>query len=430
MSETDTTTQGDPRELRGLQLAAMAKITQKGADWIVPSQSGHGTYRVNLEAQSCDCPDHEAGHTRCKHVIAAEIVYQREMFSDGTVTETRSVTVTYAPERPTYPQPWREYNLAQQNEKAQFAVLLRDLCGTLEQPQQTNGRPRLPISDMAFAATFKVYSGFSSRRFTTDLREMQYRGLIDHAPHFNSVSNYLSDPGMTPVLKSLIEQSAAPLSAVEVDFAIDSSGFATNTYSRWYDHKWGKERTRQTWVKAHLMCGTRTNIVTAVEATPTESGDSPQLPMLLDKTAQTFNVREVSADKAYASRVNHYAIAVAGAEAFIPFQERYSGAASHQRAANKVMDSVWNKAWHFYNFNRPHFLAHYHKRSNVESTMAMIKSKFGGSVKSKSPEGQVNEVLCKVLCHNIAVLVHSFYELGIESHFCTKSPPSAQELLA
>ncbi len=56
----------------------------------------------------------------------------------------------------------------------------------------------------------------------------------------------------------------------------------------------------------------------------------------------------------------------------------------------------------------------------------MIKSKFGGSVESKSPEGQVNEVLCKVLAHNICVLISSFYELGIETHFCTGSRTPAQ----
>jgi hypothetical protein len=47
----------------------------------------------------------------------------------------------------------------------------------------------------------------------------------------------------------------------------------------------------------------------------------------------------------------------------------------------------------------------------------MIKTKFGGSVRSKSPIAQVNEVLCKILCHNICVLIQSIYELGIEADF-------------
>ena len=75
--------------------------------------------------------------------------------------------------------------------------------------------------------------------------------------------------------------------------------------------------------------------------------------------------------------------------------------------------------WHFYNFNQEQFMAHYHKRSNVETTFSMIKAKFGTSVRAKTPIAQVNEVLCKVLCHNICVLIQSIYELGLEPTFWT-----------
>lgn len=71
----------------------------------------------------------------------------------------------------------------------------------------------------------------------------------------------------------------------------------------------------------------------------------------------------------------------------------------------------------FRQFHRSEFLAHYHQRSNAESTMWMIKSKFGAFVRSKNPTAQVNEVLCKVLCRNIVVLIASMYELGIDPSF-------------
>ena len=47
----------------------------------------------------------------------------------------------------------------------------------------------------------------------------------------------------------------------------------------------------------------------------------------------------------------------------------------------------------------------------------MIKAKFGGAVRSKTPVAQVNEVMTKILCHNICVLVQSVYELGIAPTF-------------
>jgi len=47
----------------------------------------------------------------------------------------------------------------------------------------------------------------------------------------------------------------------------------------------------------------------------------------------------------------------------------------------------------------------------------MMKRKFGGSVRSKNFTAQQNEILCKALCHNLAVLVHAMHELGIDPTF-------------
>lgn len=73
--------------------------------------------------------------------------------------------------------------------------------------------------------------------------------------------------------------------------------------------------------------------------------------------------------------------------------------------------------YYYFMYQRETFLEHYHKRSNVESVFSMVKGKFGDSVRSKSDVGQINEVLCKVLCHNICVLVQAIHELGIEPTF-------------
>jgi hypothetical protein len=44
----------------------------------------------------------------------------------------------------------------------------------------------------------------------------------------------------------------------------------------------------------------------------------------------------------------------------------------------------------------------------------MIKAKFGDSLKSKSDTGQVNEVLCKVICHHLCVLISCIHEMGLD----------------
>lgn len=64
-------------------------------------------------------------------------------------------------------------------------------------------------------------------------------------------------------------------------------------------------------------------------------------------------------------------------------------------------------------------MPHYHERSNIESTFSLIKRKFGMVVRDKTPTTQVNETFCKVLCHNICVIIQSIYELGIKPTFWT-----------
>jgi transposase len=224
-------------------------------------------------------------------------------------------------------------------------------------------------------------------------------GYATKTPHFNSVSNYLSDAELTPVLKSLVTMSSLPLKAVETDFAVDSSGFSTCVYDRWFDAKYGRIRSEAQWLKAHLMCGVKTHIITSIEVTQGDTGDNPQFPVLVNQTAKSFNINEVSADKAYSDRRNLHTVEAIGGTAYIPFKSNSTGVGD------------------YYNFNRNNFMAHYHKRSNVETAYSMIKAKFGGFVRSKSMTAQINEVLCKVICHNICVLIQSIHELGIEPVF-------------
>jgi hypothetical protein len=50
----------------------------------------------------------------------------------------------------------------------------------------------------------------------------------------------------------------------------------------------------------------------------------------------------------------------------------------------------------------------------------MMKAKFRDHVRSKGDVAMTNEVLCKVVCHNICVLIQEMYELGIEPEFWSK----------
>src|SRR5688572_2681172 len=395
----------DARREKALVIAETMKIRRKGAGYLVPSQSGRGAYAVNPDTKRCTCPDFEERRQPCKHVLAVEIVVQLDLYTtaDGTttMTETRTTRVTYS-------QPWAAYNAAAVSEKETFCRLLHELCATVPNPPQTRGRPRLPLSDMLFAACFKVYSTVSGRRFMTDLRDAQERGLIARTPHYNSIFNVIESPEVTDVLHDLIERSSLPLRQVEHDFAVDSTGFGTSQYFRYYSMKYGREMVRSDWIKAHAIVGTKTNIVTGVEVHEKNRGDVAQLPVLVKETAKNFTVREVSADKAYVDTVNFNTVESVGGHAYIAFKSN-NVPSKYSRA--------WNRMYHLFAMNRDEYLAHYHKRSNVEATFSAIKRVFGGTVRSRTKRAQINEVLLKVLAHNIRVLIHEMRALGITPRF-------------
>jgi hypothetical protein len=73
--------------------------------------------------------------------------------------------------------------------------------------------------------------------------------------------------------------------------------------------------------------------------------------------------------------------------------------------------------YHFYSMHREEFDRHYHQRSNAESVFSMVKAKFRDHVRSKTDVAMKNEVLCKIIAHNICCLIMSQLELGIEVEF-------------
>lgn len=189
------------------------------------------------------------------------------------------------------------------------------------------------MSDMAFACVSRVYAGLSARRFDSDVREAQAKGLTGNDPRFNSVLRYFRP--------------------------------------------------------------------------------------LLATTAENFPIRDVTADKAYSGKGNLQAVSDAGGTAYIPFKSNAKGfgvPSIHDASAPlpPASASAWTRIYHMFAYQRNTFLANYHVRSNVETTFSMIKRKFEDSLRSRSDVGQMNEVLCKVVAHNLCVLIASIHELGLD----------------
>ncbi len=411
MSTTNSSTCVNPREHRGVQIAERLTLQRRGEGWVVPSQSGKGSYVVRLDgdAPRCTCPDNEMRRIKCKHIHAVEISLRREERPDGT-------TVVTATKRITYKQDWPAYNAAQTGEVEQFAAdLLRGLCAGIVQPPQSRGRPRLPLADVVFSAVYKVYGGASGRRTIGTLKGCQAAGYLARVPHYNSTHNCLENPALTPILKTLIEESASPLRAIETDFAVDASGFGTSRFVRSTTTCRGDGRERVK-LKCHLMVGVKTNVVTSDRGHGRHRPRLPYLPQLVETTAARFRVGGGCGRQGLHRQRQPCRHRGRGRDPVHSLQEQHDGEGP----------DLWRRLFHFYMFRRDRFLTHYHKRSNAETAFSMIKGKFGDSVRAKTPTAQVNEVLAKVLCHNVCVLIQSICELGIEPTFWAETAP-AQE---
>lgn len=399
----------NPREEKGRQIARTAKIKKVGGRWSVPSQSSiAAAYLVDLVDETCTCKDHElrgrgSAKVRCKHqeAVLFQIAWSQTVDTDGTVTETLTVKRTQTPRN------WPAYHESQVNEKAHVERLLSGLCDGIVQPPQAMGRPRNLLRDEVYALVHKVYTGMSGRRAQEDLKRCAERGYVTSALSYNSMFRAMEDPALTPILRTLIEEAALPLRDFESQFSPDSTGFSTITYGpRYFDHKHGKVKADHPFVKFHAFTGNLTNVI--VNARVTDGADCPQLPGMLDEAvARGFQIEQVSADKGYLSKVNVKAIRAVGAQPFIPFKINSTGKGPAE----------WREMFAFFMLKQPEFLAHYHRRSNVESTFWMVKSKFGSSVRSKLPTAMANECYAKAVCHNLACLVTSMYESGLKPTF-------------
>lgn len=398
----------ETREDRGKAITTQANQIKKVDDhsFKVKSQSGNGYYDVKETefGMTCTCKDFVNRGGKCKHIIATRyyLEVQKET-PEGTVTEKIHLT---------YKQAWNAYNEAQKAEVKLFDELLKDLVQAIPEPEQTMGRPRLPLQESLFCAIQKVYSQLSSRRAYSLFQNATERGQIERAPHFNAPSKLLNKSEITPILHELVLLSALPVAGVETDFAIDSTGFRTTTFSVYNGMKHGQSKEHQ-WIKAHMCVGVKTNIVAAVTITDAYGGDSPQFSPLIAQTSGGFTIKEVSADLAYSSKQNLELVNSVGGMPYIPFKKNVTG-----RARGSAM---WRKMYHYFQLNREEFMEHYHKRSNIESTNAAIKRKFGETLKSKNRIAQENELLAKIIAYNLTVVIHEMYENGINPEFLKTS---------
>lgn len=402
------------RKRRGYEIFQQCPIDNKHGFYRIPSSKSSGTYKVSITEQTCTCPDFEIRKApKCKHIFAAEFHYQKRQLPHRQRKAFQETAMAKAPKRPTYQQTsWSKYNQSQVTEKAEFLYLLKELVSGVETPSQKTGRTRHSFADLLFAMCYKVYSRFSSRRFMTDLNDAFDKGYIERKISYNSLVDSFNLDEITPILHQLIEVSSLPLSAIEKNFCVDSTAFSTCRFGQWQvaKHKDNKLIEQKNWVKAHVMSGISTHVVTAVTITDKYGQDGANFSPLVEKTAENFTVGDVSADAAYALGNSFETVSKVGGTPFIDFRKNASG-------EGIKTSETFKKAFHFYSLHQSEFWQHYSKRNNAETVFSMVKGKFGDSLRTKTERALINESLVKFVCHNICVLITSIHELGLKPKF-------------
>lgn len=475
----DSPDDGEPgRQQRGLAIAALVPISEHKLGYMVPSQSGRGQYIVSIDEDSrfCTCPDYALRQRDCKHLVAVQLTAHRRSAVNGqpahngvkpaeavngTPTEAmveapatvrpktiRPKTIRAStldadtkiedsggvtghdagdapeektvadeerkkPKKPTYQRDWRRYDMSKEYEEDHFDVLAADIASLILQPVYDFGRPHLSLADVIYSLIRKAYTGQSRRIVMSSLRRAESKRLVTRAPSSGALTDYQKDPALTPILKHLIQQTTLPLWGLDNGvFASDGTGFSTRVYDRWFEHKWGKEAKRAQWVKAHCAFGTKTKIVTAVEVSTGNAHDSPFLPDLIHTTLTNHEVTDMCVDLGYLDN-EHFELADGlNIDLMIPFKSN-----SKESSPDRRPDGPWERAYHYFHLHHEKFLERYHQRSISETGFSMIKGRFGGFVRGRTLTAQFNEVLCKVLAHNICCLITAMYEFDLDLSF-------------
>ena len=411
------------RALEMLRRGVRALESPTPGRFLVPSEKGTGFHEVNgigIEASEevCDCEDFERRKPApCKHVWFARFWIQDPLTLAAQIrgqTSTRRKKID-----------WPNYNRSQTEEGRLFPTLLRELCAGVAEPERDPhraGRPRTPVRDLLFCTIDKVRDGRGCRRTHSDRVDAAAEELIGYVPSWEVISDFLCRPDITPILLDILARSALPLVNIENRCAIDSTSFRTTRFHYYRHERYTPERLNL-WMKLHAAVGVRTHAILAADVTDSGTGDAPQLPVLMARAvAAGFKFKEVLADKAYGSRRNFDIVASYDAAFFSPPKVNATGKANGSR--------MYHRMFQYFNAFREEFDNHYGDRAQVESAFGAMKQTLGETLLSHKVDSQVNELYCKVIAHNIRMLIRAMLESGVLPNFLAPSPSDRLDIPA
>jgi len=303
----------------------------------------------------------------------------------------------------------------------------------------------------AFSLVFKIACGKSA-----DEMKAVYRGLIEagalnlrKVPHQNTLTRWMNDPKLTPVLEKMLETTAKPFRAMECAGIVDSSKMSQmrSAHARWVEYG-EDEREGADWMKMHALVGVETLVCMAVMFSGSRGPDSHDHNFILPLVAKSqglFNLRYVLADKAYLSEKVVGYLWEMGMQAVIPMKKRWEG------AKMKTFYEPFHHLVEWYDNRQADFHEYYRLRPKIEGFFSLVKRVADGYCWSrgrprKDADGNVvgndfepcvawqNETLCKMIYVNLRLIVQYELATGYRQNFMADTffpeIPADQKLIA
>jgi hypothetical protein len=334
---------------------------------------------------------------------------------------------------------------------ARIPELLQDLKRIVDREMPPTDPRDTHINSRAAALVWKIASGKSA-----DEMIAVYGGLIEagvlrlkSVPHQNTLSRWMCDPRLTPVLEKVLAVTARVFRAMEVAAMVDSSKMSQmrSAHSRWVEYG-DDERTAADWMKMHAMVGVETMVCMAVIFSGSAgegTHDVNFLLPLLEKVRGLFTLRYLLADKAYLSEETVGRLWETGIQAVIPVKRRWDG------VNMKRFYEAYQHLVRWYDDRQAEFHEVYRLRVKIESFFSSVKRVTSGFCWSRGRKrirknGAIidnavdpctawkNETLCKVIYVNLRRIVEYEIATGYAMNFLADTffpaIPDSEKLVA
>jgi len=291
-----------------------------------------------------------------------------------------------------------------------YASLSQKEKDVLEPPKNTQrGRKPIPFKERIFYLVDQVNTGKADLEYEGMMGEIVRQGYTSAPCRCTSLSKYANDEALIIFFDKMIEHSAKVMNKYEHIFAIDATGFNCTTKNDYYAQKHHRKKESD-WCDAHVICGVNSNIITAATVNHKYTSDElDEVIPLLERTQRIFAIDYLLGDGRYMSEEKMEQIySERSVRMVFPIKDNtlaYSPSHSTLWTENVRLNlsEIWDDI--------------YHPRSNVETVFSSIKNRIGETVYSHGESARINEVYCKLVVHNLYILIVYYFVANIRPSF-------------